>query len=161
MGRSNSSHRFLRHWLHRELRSVGFHVLQVSSPDRHQLGRAWVEPRGFVVSEVSWIVRLEEIPSSEVSCLCLFLFLFSIGFRKIRFGLGSVMSVEQLEEEEVLIRLIHGQTIFPGTSTFLIPASKLYKTAARRAVALIAQKSAQHQKGCAGPPCCRNNCWPP
>ena len=45
-------------WLH------GFQVLQVSSPDHRLLGTAWVEPGGFVVSESSWIVRLEE--SSEL-----------------------------------------------------------------------------------------------
>ena len=68
-----------------EIEIRGFQGLQVPSPDHHQLGRAWVEPRGFVVSEVSWIVRWEETSElrGDVG-----LVLFSIGFRKIQFGLG-------------------------------------------------------------------------
>ena len=42
-------------WLH-GFQDTG--VIARSSPAR--LGMAWVEPGGFVVSEVSWIVRLEE-----------------------------------------------------------------------------------------------------
>ena len=94
-----------------------------------------MEPRGFVVSEVSWIVRLEE--SSEFRG-DVGLVLFSVGFRKIRFGLGIS------KNEEVLIRLIHGQAIFPGNSTFLIPASS-FTNAARPAVDLIAQKSSTNK----------------
>ena len=96
-GRSNSSKKqlivFLTSLASLEIEIRGFHVLLVSSPHHHQLGRAWVEPRGFVVSEVSWIVRLEE--RSEVRG-DVGLVLFSIGFRKIQFGLGIS------ENEEVL-----------------------------------------------------------
>ena len=78
-----------------EIEVCGFQVLQVSSPDHHQLGKAWVEPRGFVVSEVSWIVRLEE--SSELRG-DVGLVLFSIGFRKIRFGLGISENEEVFDQ---------------------------------------------------------------
>ena len=73
-----------------EIEIHGFQVLQVSSPDHHQLGRAWVEPRGFVVSEVSWIVRLEE--SSELRgelCSVVVWFFFPLDFGRSDLALES------------------------------------------------------------------------
>ena len=156
-------------WLH------GFQVLQVSSPDPPaQLGLGGAKGVSLCRS-VSWIVRLEE--RSEVRgelsgrgwrwvVCCCYLVPISIGFRKSRFGLGSVDErqtwvgiISQYEAD--FIRFIDGQTtICSGTFTFLIPASKLSRCCSS-CCCLIAQKSAQHQKGCAGPPYCRNNCWPP
>ena len=137
MGRSNSSKPIVFFVIgFTEIEIRGFQVLQVSSPHHHQLGRAWVEPRGFVVSEVSWIVRLEESSKLRGDAG---LVLFSVGFRKIRFGLETFS-----ENEEVLIRLIRGQAIFPGNSTFLIPASKLSRCCSL-CCRLIAQKSSTNK----------------
>ena len=158
MGRSNSSkklyksHRFLHIIGFTEIEIRGFQVLQVSSPHHHQLGRAWVEPRGFVVSEVSWIVRWEE--TSEVRGDVGLVFFHWI------WGRSDLALKPSAKMKKFLSDWFMDKQFFHELSHF---SSQLqsFTNAARPAVDLIAQKSAQHQKGCAGPPYCRNNCWPP
>ena len=92
-------------WLH------GFQVLQVSSPHRHQLGLGGAKGFRCVGGQLDCqIGRKLRGPRWVVWCR------FSIGFRKIRFGLGSVdecqTSVGIISQYEAdFIRFIDGQTI--------------------------------------------------
>ena len=157
MGRSNSSkklyksHRFLHVIGFTEIEIHGFQVLQVSSPDHHQLGRAWVEPRGFVVSEVSWIVRLEEsVRAPRWVVFCCGLVLFSIGF-----GEDPIWPWNLQQKWRSFYQIDSWTSISSRNFHSSHPSFKALQDAVHRAVDLIAQKSAQHQTGCAGPPCCR------
>ena len=82
-----------------------------------------MEPGRIVVSEVSWIVvGLEE--RSQVRGK-LFDVIFFIDFGRSDLGLKAheleFVELEQLSTmKKFSIRLIHGQTLLPGNSTFLI-----------------------------------------
>ena len=115
-------------WLH------GFQVLQVSSPDPPaQLGLGGAKGVSWCRRAVGLLSDLKKAPRSEVSCLMLFLlFLFCIGFRKIRFGLGSVDQrqtwvgiISQYEAD--FLRFIDGQTISSRNFHISHPSFKAFK----------------------------------
>ena len=125
-----------------EIEIRGFQVLQVSSP---RLG--WSQG----VSLCRRSVGLSDWKKGQRSEVMLVWFFFPLDFGRSGLGISK--------NEEVFIRLIYGQTILPGNSTFLIPASKLYKCCS--SCCWFDSSKVQHQQGCAGPPCCHSNCWPP
>ena len=109
-------------WLH------GFQVLQVSSPHCHLLGRAWEPGVRCVGGQLDChIGRKVRAPRWVVWCR------FSIGFRKSRFGLGSVDDKRQTwvgiisQYKADFIRFIDGQTITSRNFHISHPSFKPFK----------------------------------